>query len=214
MEILFVVLQVVLFGLTVPEFYKCQRWPCPNVVDCFISRPKEKTYFLWFMLLYSCLCVFLNLMEVLYLIHKYVRNRRKARQSKSESDLCGSENYGNHYDGRQKYHRRINGCRPAEVSLEYDQRRALRCSFSSNTSPVDSIDQLSQIESMTLGSSEDQDRIIAMELEEQELAEMGDMLVAGGFDQIDDNDGFGKMDGNDGFGGSGTSKIFFVGGHN
>jgi len=67
---------------------------------------------------------------------------------------------------------------------------------------------------MTLGSSEDQDRIIAMELEEQELAEMGDMLVAGGFDQIDDNDGFGKMDGNDGFGGSGTSKIFFVGGHN
>jgi len=56
MEILFIVLQVVLFGLTVPEFYKCQRWPCPNVVDCFISRPKEKTYFLWFLLLYSCLC--------------------------------------------------------------------------------------------------------------------------------------------------------------
>jgi len=205
MEILFVVLQVVLFGVTVPEFYKCQRWPCPNVVDCFISRPKEKTYFLWFMLLYSCLCVVLNVLEVLYLIHKYVRNRRKARQSKSESNCCDSEKYySNHYDELQKYHRHINGCRPAEVSLEYDQRRALRCSFSQNRSPVDSIDQLSQIESMTLGSSEDQDRIIAMEIEEQELAEMDDMLDAGGFDQIDDNDGFG---------GGGTSETFFVQGY-
>jgi len=65
--------------------------------------------------------------------------------------------YNNHYDGFQKYHRHINGCRPAKVNLEKDQLRELGCGFSQNRSPVDAVDQLSQIESMKLGSSEDQD---------------------------------------------------------
>ena len=43
-----------------------------------------------------------------------------------------------------------------------------------------------------------------MELEEQELAEMDDMLDAGGFDEMDDNDGFG---------GGGTHETFSVQGY-
>ena len=30
--------------------FKCEGFPCPHVVDCFISRPAEKTIFLNFML--------------------------------------------------------------------------------------------------------------------------------------------------------------------
>jgi len=37
------------FKFWVPEIFKCARYPCPNVVDCFISRPKEKTIILWIM---------------------------------------------------------------------------------------------------------------------------------------------------------------------
>uniref|UniRef100_H2ZD63 Gap junction protein n=1 Tax=Ciona savignyi TaxID=51511 RepID=H2ZD63_CIOSA len=74
-EVGFVVMQVLLYGFYVPEMYKCSRWPCPNTVDCFISRPMEKTIFLWFMFLYSCICVLLNFVEFIYLIYAYAKKR-------------------------------------------------------------------------------------------------------------------------------------------
>uniref|UniRef100_F6S9N4 Gap junction protein n=1 Tax=Ciona intestinalis TaxID=7719 RepID=F6S9N4_CIOIN len=74
-EVGFLVLQVLLFGFHVPELYKCERRPCPNTVDCFISRPMEKTIFLWFMFLYSCICVALNLVEFVYLVYAYIKKQ-------------------------------------------------------------------------------------------------------------------------------------------
>ena len=49
-EATFGILQLWLFGYKVKELFKCQGFPCPHVVDCFISRPAEKTIFLNFML--------------------------------------------------------------------------------------------------------------------------------------------------------------------
>ena len=51
MEVVFSVVQfnIYVFKFWVPELFKCSRWPCPNVVDCFVSRPKEKTVMLWVM---------------------------------------------------------------------------------------------------------------------------------------------------------------------
>nr|XP_018670894.2 uncharacterized protein LOC100184800 [Ciona intestinalis] len=80
-EVGFLVLQVLLFGFYVPEMYKCERRPCPNTVDCFISRPMEKTIFLWFMFLYSCICVALNLVEFVYLVYAYIKKRAQKRLS-------------------------------------------------------------------------------------------------------------------------------------
>ena len=71
----FTFIQLQLFGLKVPELYKCKKWPCPNTVDCFISRPTEKTIFLWFMLIYSCFCVLMNLAEAIYLCQAFFKNR-------------------------------------------------------------------------------------------------------------------------------------------
>jgi len=71
MEVFFVYMQVRLYGFSVQELFKCERKPCPNMVDCFVSRPKEKTIFLWFMFCYSCLCVLLNFMEIMHLIYSY-----------------------------------------------------------------------------------------------------------------------------------------------
>ncbi|XP_055034968.2 connexin 31.7 [Misgurnus anguillicaudatus] len=47
---------------------KCDSYPCPNTVDCFVSRPTEKTIFTIFMLAVSGVCVLLNIAEVVYLI--------------------------------------------------------------------------------------------------------------------------------------------------
>ena len=61
------IFQYQMFGFRVKELFKCTGDPCPNTVDCFISRPMEKTIFLWFMFIIAFLCLFLNVLELLYL---------------------------------------------------------------------------------------------------------------------------------------------------
>ncbi|KAM9369689.1 gap junction beta-5 protein-like [Phaethornis superciliosus] len=58
---------------TLPRLVKCELPPCPNVVDCFISRPTEKTIFTLFMVVATCICIVLSLMEATYLISKRCR---------------------------------------------------------------------------------------------------------------------------------------------
>ncbi|CAH2222370.1 gap junction beta-5 [Pelobates cultripes] len=55
---------------TLPNTVKCSIDPCPNIVDCFISRPSEKTIFTLFMVGTSILCILLNLCEIAYLVCK------------------------------------------------------------------------------------------------------------------------------------------------
>ncbi|KAK1340716.1 hypothetical protein QTO34_017107 [Cnephaeus nilssonii] len=56
-----------LYGFELKPLYHCDRWPCPNIVDCFISRPTEKTVFIIFMLVVACLSLLLNVLEIYHL---------------------------------------------------------------------------------------------------------------------------------------------------
>lgn len=72
-RLIFEVAFLYVFYLIYPDFkmvrlVKCDSYPCPNTVDCFVSRPTEKTIFTVFMLTVSGVCVLLNLAEVAYLI--------------------------------------------------------------------------------------------------------------------------------------------------
>ncbi|CAI9589306.1 unnamed protein product [Staurois parvus] len=58
-------------GFSVPRLVKCDMEPCPNLVDCYISKPTEKKIFLYFVVLTSGLCIILNISELMYLIFKY-----------------------------------------------------------------------------------------------------------------------------------------------
>ncbi|XP_053329474.1 gap junction alpha-3 protein-like [Spea bombifrons] len=66
-EVGFIVAQYFLYGFQLQPLYTCSRWPCPNTVNCYISRPTEKTIFIIFMLAVACLSLLLNLIEVYYL---------------------------------------------------------------------------------------------------------------------------------------------------
>ncbi|XP_037095824.1 gap junction alpha-3 protein [Syngnathus acus] len=66
-EVGFILGQYFLYGFQLQPLYKCARWPCPNKVDCFISRPTEKTIFIIFMLVVACVSLFLNLLEIYHL---------------------------------------------------------------------------------------------------------------------------------------------------
>ncbi|XP_027877829.1 gap junction alpha-3 protein [Xiphophorus couchianus] len=66
-EVGFILGQYFLYGFQLRPLYKCARWPCPNTVDCFISRPTEKTIFIIFMLVVACVSLLLNLLEIYHL---------------------------------------------------------------------------------------------------------------------------------------------------
>ncbi|XP_077393643.1 gap junction gamma-1 protein-like [Festucalex cinctus] len=59
--------QYVLYGLEVAPSYVCTRSPCPHTVDCFVSRPTEKTIFLLIMYAVSALCLLFTVLEILHL---------------------------------------------------------------------------------------------------------------------------------------------------
>ncbi|CBY20502.1 unnamed protein product [Oikopleura dioica] len=101
LEFGFLYLQWHLFGFEVPSTYKCKQNPCPNVVDCFPSRPQEKTIFLYFMFLFSILCCVLNVCEFLELVWKLLK-----RCDCRRLNCCGCQ---------KKYQR------PSEPSRQYLQ---------------------------------------------------------------------------------------------
>lgn len=72
-EVGFILGQYFLYGFQLRPLYKCARWPCPNMVDCFISRPTEKTIFIIFMLVVACVSLLLNLLEIYHLGWKKVK---------------------------------------------------------------------------------------------------------------------------------------------
>ncbi|XP_049637593.1 gap junction alpha-3 protein [Suncus etruscus] len=67
LEVGFIAGQYFLYGFQLKPLFRCNRWPCPNTVDCFISRPTEKTVFIIFMLVVACMSLLLNMMEIYHL---------------------------------------------------------------------------------------------------------------------------------------------------
>ncbi|ELW49746.1 gap junction alpha-8 protein [Tupaia chinensis] len=76
-EVGFIVGHYFLYGFRILPLYRCSRWPCPNVVDCFVSRPTEKTIFILFMLSVAFVSLFLNIMEMSHLGLKEIRSAFK-----------------------------------------------------------------------------------------------------------------------------------------
>lgn len=72
-EVGFILGQCSLYGIGLSPLYKCERLPCPNSVDCFVSRPTEKNIFMVFMLVISGVSLFLNLLEIFHLGVKKIK---------------------------------------------------------------------------------------------------------------------------------------------
>uniref|UniRef100_UPI0037E817A1 gap junction protein alpha 10 a n=1 Tax=Semicossyphus pulcher TaxID=241346 RepID=UPI0037E817A1 len=66
-EVCFILGQFVLYGIQLDPLFKCERLPCPNSVDCYISRPTEKTIFMVFMIIIAGVSLFLNILEISHL---------------------------------------------------------------------------------------------------------------------------------------------------
>ncbi|KAM4829057.1 gap junction delta-2 protein [Thomomys bottae] len=85
LEIGFLVGQYFLYGFRVPGLYECSRYPCIKEVECYVSRPTEKTVFLVFMFAVSGLCVVLNLAELNHLGWRKIKLAVRGAQAKRKS---------------------------------------------------------------------------------------------------------------------------------
>ncbi|KAA0710446.1 Gap junction beta-4 protein [Triplophysa tibetana] len=78
-----------LYGFDMPRLFKCSQEPCPNTVDCYISRPTEKKIFTLFMVVSSSVCIFMCICEMIYLIfkklHKFLISHHEINTAKYNS---------------------------------------------------------------------------------------------------------------------------------
>ena len=70
LELGFILGQYFLYGFTLQARYVCSMAPCPHKVDCFLSRPTEKSLFIWFMLVVACVSLLLSVVELIHLCVK------------------------------------------------------------------------------------------------------------------------------------------------
>lgn len=79
LEVAFIVGHYYLYGfILMPSKISFQDYPCPAPVDCFISRPTEKTIFIVFMLVMAALSVVLNIVEMFHLMILKVKKGRSS----------------------------------------------------------------------------------------------------------------------------------------
>uniref|UniRef100_H3C8N2 Gap junction protein n=1 Tax=Tetraodon nigroviridis TaxID=99883 RepID=H3C8N2_TETNG len=67
MEVTFIVVQYLMYGVFLNALYLCKAWPCPNPVNCYMSRPTEKNVFIVFMLVVAGVSLLLSVLELYHL---------------------------------------------------------------------------------------------------------------------------------------------------
>nr|XP_033802294.1 gap junction gamma-1 protein-like [Geotrypetes seraphini]XP_033802295.1 gap junction gamma-1 protein-like [Geotrypetes seraphini] len=94
LEVAFLFGQYILYGFEVAPSYVCTRSPCPHTVDCFVSRPTEKSIFLIIMYVVSGLCLLLNICELFHLGIGGIRDvlSKRSRQQ-SFHDISAEHRY-------------------------------------------------------------------------------------------------------------------------
>ncbi|XP_028296418.1 connexin 32.3 [Gouania willdenowi] len=90
-EAAFIVGQYYLYGFVMVPMFPCSKKPCPFTVECYMSRPTEKTIFIIFMLVVACVSLLLNVIEMLYLLCTRVRcgSRRHTHKITSAENPAG-----------------------------------------------------------------------------------------------------------------------------
>ncbi|XDV46914.1 hypothetical protein PO909_016718, partial [Leuciscus waleckii] len=99
-----------LFGFHIPRRFMCQQTPCTTIVDCYISRPTEKTILLNFMLGAAALSLLLNTCDFICAIKRSVRQKSKKEgmvREGSEVALYPTETLGSPKTIRVSKHSRL-----------------------------------------------------------------------------------------------------------
>ncbi|KAK9542097.1 hypothetical protein VZT92_002091 [Zoarces viviparus] len=75
MEVVFLILQYIMYGVFLNPLYVCKAWPCPHPVNCYVSRPTEKNVFIVFMMAVSAVSLALSALELHHLAWRHCCRR-------------------------------------------------------------------------------------------------------------------------------------------
>ncbi|XP_047461678.1 gap junction protein alpha 4 [Mugil cephalus] len=73
-------------GFFIADKFECTGPPCPHIVDCFVSRPTEKTIFTIYIQVIAAISVLLNFTELLYLLQLAISHRLEKRYRTQNED--------------------------------------------------------------------------------------------------------------------------------
>lgn len=118
LEVLFIVGQYFLYGLTLNPRYVCTRFPCPHQVDCFLSRPTEKSVIIWFMLVAALISLILSVVELFYLCVKAVKECMARKQDYTVTPVTPPLSVRKAFKNRDEV---IQNC--VNMELEYQGRK-------------------------------------------------------------------------------------------
>ncbi|KAL2761325.1 gap junction delta-4 protein [Daubentonia madagascariensis] len=106
MEAAFGALHYLLFGFLVPKRFSCTRSPCTSVVDCYVSRPTEKSIMMLFIWAVSALSFLLGVADLVCSVRRRMRRGRgpsQAAEGPSVREKCGAGTPApSHAAGRQE----------------------------------------------------------------------------------------------------------------
>ncbi|XP_036125874.1 gap junction delta-4 protein [Molossus molossus] len=74
-ETVFGALHYLLFGFSVPNRFSCSHSPCSGAVDCYVSRPSEKSTLMLFLWALSALSMLLSVADLLCSVSRRTRGR-------------------------------------------------------------------------------------------------------------------------------------------
>lgn len=73
-------------GFFIAPKFECTRIPCPHTVDCFVSRPTEKTIFTIYTQVIAAISLLLNLIELFHLLQLAISHRLEKRYQSQHQD--------------------------------------------------------------------------------------------------------------------------------
>lgn len=74
-------------GFFIAPKFECTRNPCPHTVDCFVSRPTEKTIFTIYTQVIAAISLLLNLIELFHLLQIAISHRLEKRYHSQHQDF-------------------------------------------------------------------------------------------------------------------------------
>ncbi|XP_052420693.1 gap junction alpha-5 protein-like [Carassius gibelio] len=89
MEVTFIVIQYMMYGIFLNALYPCDMSPCPNRVNCYMSRPTEKNVFIVFMLVVAAVSLLLSVLELYHLAWKQCKQCLRKYADKHANDVNG-----------------------------------------------------------------------------------------------------------------------------
>nr|XP_033787693.1 gap junction gamma-2 protein [Geotrypetes seraphini]XP_033787694.1 gap junction gamma-2 protein [Geotrypetes seraphini] len=142
-EVGFLVGQYFLYGFEVEPYYVCDRNPCPHNVDCFVSRPTEKTIFLLVMYVVSFLCLLLNVCEMFHLGFGTIRDAVRSRRVGRCRQLPYNYSYPKNISCPPEYNLVVKSEKPSKmpISLMAHEQNLANVAQEQCTSPDDNIPQ-------------------------------------------------------------------------